>query len=317
MTKSQQPRKPRKLRSLKVADLKPPPGRPVDEKRVNDLAESMNRIGQLNPINVVRSPKGLFIRLGLHRWLAARKLGWSEIEGVIDSRENGPEGIAISEEKVISENLIRQHMTSSERADEIARLVKVRAAQMGTPPQGSTEKVETKKPGTAVPGFRKEGSRGPAPSTTRKAIRDVAAERGLTEAAVKKVVQRSEKKAAQHDEASHKGTTPAAEVVRDERGQEIPARLVARWGLHRESIAKIGNLFRSIQTELGKLKEDAGDSWTQPMSRAREVWGSIRTRVPFAVCAWCKGNDPKCKSCHGWGFQTEQDQKTTPKELLA
>lgn len=323
-----------KQKLISVSDLKPPPGRPVDEKRVSELAESMARVGQLAPLNVVKTPKGLVIRLGLHRWLAARKLGWATIRCEVEK----PDRHEITEEKVISENLIRLHMTAAERAEEIARLVKVRAAQKGTPPQGSAEKDDAIVAGTPVPArsARKDSesdadenvspreyvddSRKTRPqnqaSATRQAIREVAAEKGLPEETVKKIVQRSEKRAEKEAAKPAEVSAPVVEPTRDERGQEIPAALVSRWNLHRESTAKIGNLFRAIQTELGKLKEDAGETWTQPMAQARALWGSIKVREPFAICAYCKGADAACSKCHGFGLQSEMDQQSTPKELL-
>lgn len=305
----------RKLRMFKVGELKAPPGRPVDERRVGEIAESFARIGQLQPIDVVKTPKGLFIRYGLHRWLAARKIGWVEIEGVLGK----PERHEINEEKIVSENLIRLHMAPGERSGALAELVRLREAKsnLATPvakiPVANSSTPVAKIPTEAPPPAESAPrGRGRPISGKGRAIRDVAQEKGISEKTVRKIVERSEKRAAKAAESP-----PEIEAPRDERGQLIPPHLVERWGLHREAIELAGRLFRNLQTEIGKLAVDFDhDSWTQVQGELRKTWGSIRVRTPFAICAYCKGLDPNCVKCRGFGLQSEIEQQSVPRELL-
>jgi len=58
----------------------------VDPQFVEELANSMRVIGQINPILVRATPDGMYeIIDGLHRYVAARKLGWSDIEANVVS----------------------------------------------------------------------------------------------------------------------------------------------------------------------------------------------------------------------------------------
>lgn len=61
----------------------------VDPQFVEELANSMKSIGQINPILVRTTPDGMYeIVDGLHRYVAARKLGWKDIEANVISLDN-------------------------------------------------------------------------------------------------------------------------------------------------------------------------------------------------------------------------------------
>ncbi len=122
--------------------------RPVDPDKVNTLAESMKKIGLINPITVwaiddeyVTSDGTVYeganiLIAGAHRLAAAKELGWQEIDAV---EFFGSEIDAQLME--IAENLHRAELTQLERSEQIARWVELIEAksvsfQPETKPQG-------------------------------------------------------------------------------------------------------------------------------------------------------------------------------------
>jgi ParB-like chromosome segregation protein Spo0J len=85
--------------------------RPINDRTVAALADSMERLGQLSPISVYRlDDETLRLVTGLHRLKAARRLGWIEIEAVFST------GNEIERElQEIAENLHRSELTALER----------------------------------------------------------------------------------------------------------------------------------------------------------------------------------------------------------
>ena len=111
--------------------------REVDEAAVKQLAESMDRIGLQNPIQVRHNfgidpdtgeyerdlDKGGFALIaGAHRIEAARRLGWGRIEAfVLD--DPSPDELALVE---VDENLVRAELTPLHRGRFVARREKLR-----------------------------------------------------------------------------------------------------------------------------------------------------------------------------------------------
>ncbi len=111
--------------------------REVDEAAVKQLAESMDRIGLQNPIQVrhnfgIDSDTGDYERdldkggfalvAGAHRVEAARRLGWGRIEAfVLD--DPSPDELALVE---VDENLIRAELTPLHRGRFVARREELR-----------------------------------------------------------------------------------------------------------------------------------------------------------------------------------------------
>ena len=85
-------------------------------RNVEALAESIARLGLLNPITVV--PTGDCYRLvaGLHRLEACRRLGWTTIPATVATM-----GELAAELAQIDENLVRNDLTVLERAEHLAR----------------------------------------------------------------------------------------------------------------------------------------------------------------------------------------------------
>jgi len=91
--------------------------RQLDAKKVDDLAESLARVGLLQPI-LVWAPDHETCALvaGQHRLAAAIKLGWSEIECIFVSLDEIDRELA-----EIDENLIRAELTAAQIADHLKR----------------------------------------------------------------------------------------------------------------------------------------------------------------------------------------------------
>jgi hypothetical protein len=103
--------------------------RPVNEFAVAALAESMHRLGQLQPISVYNPDDGtLLLVAGLHRLEAGKRLGWEEIDAVF---VNGNE--IDRELQEIAENLHRAELTALERDMQVARWVELTAAKQSEP----------------------------------------------------------------------------------------------------------------------------------------------------------------------------------------
>jgi ParB family transcriptional regulator, chromosome partitioning protein len=83
---------------------------------VTALAESMQRLGQLQPISVCSSDSTIVLVAGLHRLEAAKRLAWEDIEAVFVT------GDEIDRElQEIAENLHRADLSALERDEQIAK----------------------------------------------------------------------------------------------------------------------------------------------------------------------------------------------------
>jgi hypothetical protein len=110
--------------------------RPINERTVGALAESMLRLGQLSPISVYKmDDHTLRLVTGLHRLEAAKSLGWKKVEAVFST------GNEIERElQEIAENLHRSELTALERDTQIGRwaeLTTAKASQVETPLGGA------------------------------------------------------------------------------------------------------------------------------------------------------------------------------------
>ena len=104
-----------------VDGIKVPEGRrDCNAKAVASLAESMKKVGQLQPIIVQYVNNEALLIAGRHRLQAAIDLGWECIDAVFI------DGDAIDLElREIAENLHRADLTVQERADQVARWVEL------------------------------------------------------------------------------------------------------------------------------------------------------------------------------------------------
>jgi len=98
-----------RVQDVVVGDRK----RTLDQTKVAELAESLSRLGLLNPITVSDSGQLL---AGLHRLEAARSLGWKWIDVTVTSLDE-----LASELVEIDENLVRAELSVLERAEHLQR----------------------------------------------------------------------------------------------------------------------------------------------------------------------------------------------------
>lgn len=87
--------------------------RALSESTVNELAESMSRVGLLNPITVHQPNVSPVLVAGHHRLAAAKKLGWETIRCYVLPSETSADDLKLSE---IDENLARGELSAAERA---------------------------------------------------------------------------------------------------------------------------------------------------------------------------------------------------------
>jgi ParB family chromosome partitioning protein len=113
--------------------------RPISSDAVDRLAQSMQDIGQLQPIAVCCSDgRGALLVAGAHRLEAAKLLGWTSIDAVfVDGDE------VDLELHEIAENLHRLDLTALQRDEQVARWIKLKTARQArvsfqpeTKPQG-------------------------------------------------------------------------------------------------------------------------------------------------------------------------------------
>lgn len=98
-----------------ITDIKVEPAkrRPLNLEKVAELAESVGRIGLLNPVTVLDGGR---LIAGYHRLEACRRLGWTTVP-VMVAPLSAPE----AELAEIDENLVRNDLTVLERGEHLAR----------------------------------------------------------------------------------------------------------------------------------------------------------------------------------------------------
>lgn len=108
--------------------------RKLDEGKVRSLAESLQSIGQLQPITVERCEYGVYRMIaGLHRLEAAKLLGWQKIE----AQEFEGDAVVV-ELAEIDENLMRNDLTVLEQGEHLARRQELVGRNVGRYPNPAT-----------------------------------------------------------------------------------------------------------------------------------------------------------------------------------
>lgn len=108
------------VQSLKIGSIKPDPGQPRKSFRVQDiseLADSIAKVGLLQPITVRPSGKKFIIVMGERRYRACKMLNWKSIPCMVRELDED----AILEVQII-ENLQRKDVEPVEEAEAIAML---------------------------------------------------------------------------------------------------------------------------------------------------------------------------------------------------
>ena len=100
---------------LRVSDIEPNPAQPrkhFDETALNELADSLQRHGLLQPIAVRESPSGFYqIIAGERRWRAAKLAGMTELPAIIYEMDDRK-----AAELALIENLQREDLNPVEEA---------------------------------------------------------------------------------------------------------------------------------------------------------------------------------------------------------
>lgn len=314
----------RNIRLYPVDKLIPPPEAEsqLDTKLVEQLAASLEYEGLREPLVVVaHGQHKAWIRHGVHRWAAAKKLGWRVIECVVE-----PQSASKAEHrcKVLVENLIRRHIAGPERDAMLSELVELRTEIIEV--YNAARKKQTggnprrKQPPIAdSEQIGKSGGRETGPRTSRgQARREVAEMAGVTTEAV-----RSAEKGAKRREQE---PSEPVELHLDERGTRIPDSLWPAWQVLTEGMRRIRRPTKSGVTDSRNFRSEIiklGDQYSRWIAYAQR-WANqfkgmryeLATLQPAIVCPECKGIvGDDCSKCGGVGFFTYYQIKTMP-ELL-
>ena len=144
--------------------------RPASSAKIEQLAESIEQIGLLNPITV--SDWGVLVA-GLHRLEACKKLGWTEIPCNVIKEDD-------AELAEIDENLIRNELTTLERGELLARRKEIYEER-----HPETKAVNEK----GGPGRGNKTNEMISPVLTPAFAADTAAKTGLTPRSIQQEVQ--------------------------------------------------------------------------------------------------------------------------------
>ena len=99
---------------IRIFQIKVNPGRrEADPEAVHKLADSISKVGLINPITVDQE---YTLIAGLHRLEAAKMLGWAEIECTVSSLDG-----LLAQLAEIDENLIRRGLDHVEEWEQLAR----------------------------------------------------------------------------------------------------------------------------------------------------------------------------------------------------
>jgi ParB family chromosome partitioning protein len=113
----------------------------LSDEELASLAEDMAQHGQRQPVEVL--PDGTVIA-GHQRVRAARLLGWSEVEVVVRA-DLAEQGDAAVEAALISDNLVRRHLSTLARARCIGRLFEIEHGRSpGGLNRGQVEKLKAR-----------------------------------------------------------------------------------------------------------------------------------------------------------------------------
>ena len=99
---------------IRIFQIKVNPGRrEANPEAVHKLADSISKVGLINPITV---DQGYTLIAGLHRLEAAKMLGWAEIECTVSDLDG-----LMAELAEIDENLIRRGLDYIDEGKQLAR----------------------------------------------------------------------------------------------------------------------------------------------------------------------------------------------------
>ena len=234
--------------------------RPINERTVVALAESMQRLGQLSPISVYRKDdNSLRLVTGLHQLEAAKSMGWQEIEAVFST------GNEIERElQEIAENLHRSELTALERDTQIGRWAELTASKVGQigPPSGGAQ---------------------PAEKGVRKVARELKLNRKDVERAVKVASLSAEAMQAARVAGLDDNRTALLDVAKEATPEAQVARICAISSA--KSLAKTKNKAATVAFEPNELKKSGDDADTRLAGAVNRFVEFCRANSPASVAA--------------------------------
>jgi hypothetical protein len=304
----------RKTAIVNPKDLIPPEGHVLNADVVDSIAESISKVGLLQPIAIV----GRHIKYGVHRWAAVMKLGLEEMEVIRDRKVETDEE---HDTQVIVENLCRHHYTGPKLDAMRARLVDLWEPQIA-------QEMEILPKSTKCPVGTKGGEvgRGNPPKKERtprgEAIRKAAKQTGVTEKTIQRSVEKT--KAAEAGVTPKQPDDPPAEpeVTVDDYDNKIPESEVGRWNESRQLLDELDSIMRGVQVKLSDLVKIKGLPYSVASDldkRAQQFAELAQNYHPVALCLECSGtgknsdNTNGCPHCVGVGFVAEVNYKPQQK----
>ena len=155
---------------VQIGEIKVNAGRrEADPEGVQELVDSISKVGLLNPITIDREHT---LIAGLHRLEAAKLLGWTEIECTVSSLEG-----LLAELAEVDENVVRRGLSAVEYSDLLLRRKEIYEALHPDAKNGGDRKSED---------FRTKNFRS---DSAKSFVQDIAEKLGVTPRTVELQVQ--------------------------------------------------------------------------------------------------------------------------------
>lgn len=283
--------------------------RRLKAKHVKELAESLESDGLIN-IPLVDKATGELVA-GADRVAAMRLNGLDKIPCLYGDFR-GPAGQLRMRRLRAVENA-RRRCSSEERDSWLRELVAVAKEEKRLAELEAKATAERPK---AV---------GAAPKPERAAIREVAAETGLSERTVERAIRR------QHEDDAPAQEADTEEAPEPQDGEdESPPPCVPLLGVDPppgwlEQVAEVQSAVDMADAAAQRLQRELKRLETLPFSHslfqrlydaAHTLAVDVRAARPVSVCPWCKLAFGRCTACEGRGYMRDSQAEGCPRELL-
>ena len=265
----------------------------MEDEDIFDLQTDIEQNGLLHPIITY---DGMILD-GRHRLMACRAAG---VEPRFEEVSCDPLSL------VLSANLHRRQLTSSQRAIVAAKIANLQAG-------GDQKKHSAILQNGGI-------SQSEAAEKMHISTRLVSTAKSVLENASKNDVKSIESGKKTVSEVAKK-LKKEPKVLTDKNGRNLPEELIPDWNradeIGRDMLAKASHL----KTEVEKRIKEKDPAWAEVLNstiaHAENLYGALKQIVPHALCPSCSGiNHKKCRTCAGRGFLSKFRWDTAiPQEL--
>ena len=298
------------MKAHPIADIYPL----IDDSQLEQLVESIQRCGQLQPIILLDGQ----ILDGRCRWTACKKARVEPQTKEYRGKKDWASLVAF----VQAANEHRRHLTASQRAVVAFKLTKMAPDKNRNFTVSQAEAAE------------KQGVSESLVERASKVVQHAAAavveavEAGEVKvadaAAIVDLPKREQVEALKAVQSGEAKTLRGAvselseqKPKTDELGQQLPAKLVA--------IFEAADEFDRQARSLNSLKQWADSIVNHAAARyldvpaihgeIRKIKSELRLHRPYAICPYCEAKKSRCDACKGGGFVTKQIYDMAPSEL--